>query len=58
MENTLPTWHVILIIVMVLGFIISNIMLLKYMTRFDVKGKLDKQTKPESKTEQEEKEDK
>ncbi|WP_125779020.1 DUF2897 family protein [Pseudoalteromonas rubra] len=58
MENTLPTWHVILIIVMVLGFIISNIMLLKYMTRFDVKGKLDKQTKPESKNEQEEKEDK
>ncbi|KAF7786615.1 hypothetical protein PRUB_a1238 [Pseudoalteromonas rubra] len=58
MENTLPTWHVILIIVMVLGFIISNIMLLKYMTRFDVKGKLDKQTKPEPETKPEEKEDK
>ncbi|MCO7187062.1 MULTISPECIES: DUF2897 family protein [unclassified Pseudoalteromonas] len=58
MENTLPTWHVILIIVMVLGFIISNIMLLKYMTRFDVKGKLDKQTKPDSKTESEEEKEK
>ncbi|MCG7533716.1 DUF2897 family protein [Pseudoalteromonas sp. OOF1S-7] len=58
MENTLPTWHVVLIIVMVLGFIISNIMLLKYMTRFDLKGKLDKQTKPDSQTRPAKKNDK
>ncbi|MCF6437934.1 DUF2897 family protein [Pseudoalteromonas luteoviolacea] len=41
----LETWKVILIIVAVLGYIIGNIMLLKYANKFDVKGKIDKQLK-------------
>lgn len=43
----LETWKVILIIVAVFGYVIGNIMLLKYANKFNVKEKLDKQLKPE-----------
>lgn len=33
-------WQVALIIALVLGFIVSNLMLLKYSARFDLKRKL------------------
>ena len=46
-SNQLETWQVILIIIGVLAFICSNIALLKYATKFDVKKKIDKQIKPE-----------
>mgnify|MGYP000303259318 CR=1 FL=1 len=39
----LETWQVILIIAGVLDIILSNIALLKYATKFEVKKKLDKQ---------------
>ncbi|TQF71623.1 DUF2897 family protein [Pseudoalteromonas luteoviolacea] len=44
-EDKLETWQIILIIVAVLGYIIGNIMLLKYATKFNVKDKIDKQIK-------------
>ncbi|WP_163132344.1 DUF2897 family protein [Agarivorans sp. Alg241-V36] len=37
--------YVILIIVLVLGFILGNLMLLKHMDRFDIKRKLPKTKK-------------
>ncbi|KKE85119.1 DUF2897 family protein [Pseudoalteromonas luteoviolacea] len=43
----LETWKVILIIIAVFGYVIGNIMLLKYANKFNVKAKLDKQIKPE-----------
>ncbi|KAF7773998.1 hypothetical protein PCIT_a0367 [Pseudoalteromonas citrea] len=39
----LETWQVVLIIIGVLGIIWSNIALLKYATKFEVKKKVDKQ---------------
>ncbi|MBQ4877074.1 DUF2897 family protein [Pseudoalteromonas luteoviolacea] len=53
MLEKLETWKVILIIVAVLGYIIGNIMLLKYANKFDVKGKVDKQLKPNEKEDSE-----
>jgi hypothetical protein len=41
----LETWQVILIIIGVLGIIWSNVALLKYATKFEVKKKLNKQIK-------------
>ncbi|KZN67033.1 DUF2897 family protein [Pseudoalteromonas luteoviolacea] len=46
-EEKLETWQIILIIVAVLGYIIGNITLLKYATKFNVKSKIDKQIKGE-----------
>ncbi|CAH9054648.1 hypothetical protein PSECIP111951_01081 [Pseudoalteromonas holothuriae] len=45
MQEQLETWHVILIIAGVLGVVWSNIALLKYSTKFDLRNKLDKQIK-------------
>ncbi|MBE0367480.1 DUF2897 family protein [Pseudoalteromonas sp. MMG013] len=44
----LETWQVTLIIIGVLGIIWSNIALLKYATKFEVKQKLEKQTHKET----------
>ncbi|MEQ2353495.1 MULTISPECIES: DUF2897 family protein [Pseudoalteromonas] len=46
MGNQLETWQVILIIVGVLGVIWSNIALLKYSAKFEMKKKIDEQTAP------------
>ncbi|CAM4155215.1 DUF2897 family protein [Pseudoalteromonas byunsanensis] len=46
MLEQLETWHVVLIIATVIAVIWSNIALLKYSAKFDFKGKIDKQTKP------------
>ncbi|NOU50865.1 DUF2897 family protein [Pseudoalteromonas sp. JBTF-M23] len=46
MLEQLETWHIILIIATVLAVVWSNIALLKYSAKFDIKGKIDKQTKP------------
>ncbi|MBQ4812373.1 hypothetical protein A7985_18495 [Pseudoalteromonas luteoviolacea] len=51
-EEKLETWQIILIIVAVLGYIIGNITLLKYATKFNVKNKLDKQIKNEEVSEE------
>jgi hypothetical protein len=45
--NQFETWQVILIIVIVLGVIWSNIAVLKYLNRFDIKTKVDKITNKE-----------
>lgn len=47
-STKLETWQIILIIIGVLGIIWSNIALLKYSTKFDVKKKIDKQIKPDN----------
>ncbi len=47
--HQLETWQVILIIAGVLGIIWSNIALLKYATKFEVKKKLDKQLQSDDK---------
>ncbi|MCF6435782.1 MULTISPECIES: DUF2897 family protein [Pseudoalteromonas] len=47
MLEQLETWHIVLIIATVIAVIWSNIALLKYSAKFDLKGKLDKQTKPD-----------
>lgn len=44
-ENNLETWQVLLIIFGVLAVIWSNIALLKYSAKFEMKKKIDKQTK-------------
>lgn len=49
-ENNLETWQVLLIIFGVLAIIWSNIALLKYATKFEVKKKIDKQTKDDKET--------
>lgn len=49
----LETWKVILIIVAVFGYVIGNIMLLKYANKFNVKDKINKQIKPEQSDEKE-----
>ena len=46
----LETWQVILIIAVVLGVIWSNIALLKYATKFEVKKKIDKQINTDNDT--------
>ncbi|BBN81172.1 hypothetical protein PA25_11570 [Pseudoalteromonas sp. A25] len=45
MQEQLETWHIVLIIAAVLGVVWSNIALLKYSTKFDLRSKVDKQTK-------------
>ncbi|KZN47957.1 DUF2897 family protein [Pseudoalteromonas luteoviolacea] len=55
-EEKLETWQVILIIVAVLGYIIGNITLLKYATKFNVKNKIDKQVKGEEEKSEEDQE--
>ncbi|WP_105168034.1 DUF2897 family protein [Pseudoalteromonas sp. T1lg23B] len=47
MLEQLETWHIVLIIATVIAVIWSNIALLKYSAKFDFKGKIDKQTKPD-----------
>jgi len=47
-SNQLETWQVVLIIIGVLAIIWSNVALLKYSTKFDVKKKIDKQIKPDT----------
>ncbi|KZN36900.1 hypothetical protein N480_16640 [Pseudoalteromonas luteoviolacea S2607] len=56
-EEKLETWQIILIIVAVLGYIIGNITLLKYATKFNVKSKIDKQIKGEEEKNQEDQQD-
>ncbi|MBD1584552.1 DUF2897 family protein [Pseudoalteromonas sp. S16_S37] len=51
MLEQLETWHIILIIATVLAVVWSNIALLKYSAKFDLKGKIDKQIKPTENTE-------
>ena len=46
MTNQLETWQVILIIAGVLGVIWSNIALLKYSAKFEMKKKIKQQTEP------------
>ncbi|MDW7548241.1 DUF2897 family protein [Pseudoalteromonas sp. McH1-7] len=46
MGEQLETWQVVLIIVGVLGVIWSNIALLKYSAKFEMKKKIDDQLKP------------
>ena len=46
------TWQVILIIIGVLGIIWSNIALLKYSAKYDIKKKIDKQIKPDNEKEE------
>ncbi|MBR8842807.1 MULTISPECIES: DUF2897 family protein [Pseudoalteromonas] len=46
MGNQLETWQVVLIIAGVLGVIWSNIALLKYSAKFEMKKKIDEQTAP------------
>lgn len=50
MTNQLETWQVILIIAGVLGVIWSNIALLKYSAKFEMKKKIKQQTEPFDKT--------